>query len=214
MKKIRLTVIVFALIASMSVAVSASTDVFHTLGEQKVTKDIGFDFEPINFTTNVTESVFCVDMNDLLPIAFRTGENTLSVVIEKNDSVKTTKKETKKKETKKNEKKKKHKKKTKKSGTSYKSLGTFKVTGYCSCVSCCGKSNGITASGTKAAAGRTIAADTSRFPFGTKLKIGGHTYTVEDRGGAIHGNRIDMFFSSHSEALQWGVRYCTVYVKD
>ena len=39
------------------------------------------------------------------------------------------------------------------------------------------------------------------------------TYTVEDRGGAIRGNRIDIFFSSHSKALDWGVRYCDVYVK-
>lgn len=92
-------------------------------------------------------------------------------------------------------------------------IGTFKITGYCSCSGCCGKSNGITASGTKAKAGRTIAADTSRYPFGTKLVINGHTYTVEDRGGAINGNKIDLFFDSHSEALQWGVRYCEVYIK-
>lgn len=64
-----------------------------------------------------------------------------------------------------------------------------------------------------ATAGRTIAADTSQFSFGSKLVINGHTYTVEDRGGAIKGNRIDIFFSSHSKALDWGVRYCDVYVK-
>ena len=89
-----------------------------------------------------------------------------------------------------------------------KSLGTFKITGYCSCAACCGKTTGITASGTRATAGRTIAADTSRFPFGTKLKFNGNTYTVEDRGGAIRGNRIDLYFSSHSEALAWG---CKIY---
>ena len=59
----------------------------------------------------------------------------------------------------------------------------------------------------------TIAADTSRFPFGTKLKFNGNTYTVEDRGGAIRGNRIDLYFSSHSEALAWGVRYMEVLVE-
>ena len=44
------------------------------------------------------------------------------------------------------------------------------------------------------------------------MVIDGHTYTVEDRGGAIKGNKIDVYFSSHSKALQWGVRYCDVYV--
>ena len=44
----------------------------------------------------------------------------------------------------------------------------YKVTGYCACVKCCGKTNGITASGTKATAGRTIAAS-AQFSFGTKL---------------------------------------------
>ncbi|MCR5737029.1 MAG: 3D domain-containing protein [Eubacterium sp.] len=103
-------------------------------------------------------------------------------------------------------------KKSKKEAYTY--VGEFKITGYCGCASCCGKTNCITASGTRATAGRTIAADTSRFSFGTKLKIGDNVYTVEDRGGAIHGNRIDIFFASHSEALQWGVRYCEVYVKN
>lgn len=87
----------------------------------------------------------------------------------------------------------------------------YKVTAYCSCSKCCGKSNGRTASGTQATAGRTVAAS-SKFAFGTKLNIGGHIYTVEDRGGAINGNRIDIYVSSHAEALQWGVRYLPVSV--
>jgi 3D (Asp-Asp-Asp) domain-containing protein len=88
---------------------------------------------------------------------------------------------------------------------------TYKVTAYCPCAKCCGKANGRTASGTKATAGRTVAAS-SKFAFGTKLNIGGNTYTVEDRGGAINGNRIDIFVNTHAEALQWGVRYLTVNV--
>ena len=87
----------------------------------------------------------------------------------------------------------------------------YKVTAYCSCSKCCGKSNGRTASGTQATAGRTVAAS-SKFAFGTKLNIGGHIYTVEDRGGAINGNRIDIYVNSHAEALQWGVRYLPVSV--
>lgn len=88
---------------------------------------------------------------------------------------------------------------------------TYKVTAYCSCAKCCGKTNGKTASGTKATAGRTVAAS-SKFAFGTQLNIGGHVYTVEDRGGAINGNKIDIYVNSHAEALQWGVRYLTVDV--
>lgn len=89
--------------------------------------------------------------------------------------------------------------------------GTYKVTAYCSCAKCCGKATGRTASGTRATAGRTVAAS-GQFSFGTQLNIGGHVYTVEDRGGAINGNRIDIFVNSHSEALQWGVRYLPVNV--
>ena len=87
----------------------------------------------------------------------------------------------------------------------------YKITAYCSCAKCCGKTNGITASGKKAKAGRTIAAPRG-FKFGTKLSINGKTYIVEDRGGAIKGNRIDLYVNSHSEALRWGVRYLPVKI--
>lgn len=86
---------------------------------------------------------------------------------------------------------------------------TYKITAYCSCSKCCGKTTGRTAAGTQATAGRTVAAP-SKFAFGTKLNIGGHIYTVEDRGGAIKGNRIDVYVNSHSAALQWGVKYLPV----
>lgn len=85
------------------------------------------------------------------------------------------------------------------------------ATGYCPCISCCGKTDGITASGKKAQANHTIAAP-STYKFGTQIEIKGYgTYVVEDRGGAINGNRIDIFFNTHQEALNWGRR--TVYIK-
>lgn len=87
----------------------------------------------------------------------------------------------------------------------------FKVTAYCSCAKCCGKTTGMTASGTKATAGHTVAAS-GQFAFGTKLIINGQEYTVEDRGGAIQGNRIDIYMNSHAEALAWGVKYLPVQV--
>ena len=97
------------------------------------------------------------------------------------------------------------------SGASTTGGTVYKITAYCPCAKCCGKTNGRTASGTRATAGRTVAAS-SKFAFGTKLNIGGHVYTVEDRGGAINGNKIDIFVNSHAEALQWGVRYLNVSV--
>ena len=86
------------------------------------------------------------------------------------------------------------------------------ITAYCPCADCCGVETGITKSGTVATEGRTIAAD-KRFDFGTEIEIDGVVYVVEDRGGAIRGNRIDMFFQSHEEALQWGRQKKTVIVR-
>ncbi|MGN0436871.1 MAG: 3D domain-containing protein [Wujia sp.] len=97
----------------------------------------------------------------------------------------------------------------------YESVGEFVITAYCPCPICCGAysnmTNPTTASGTRATAGRTIAADTSKFPFGTQLVINGQVYTVEDRGGAIYGNRIDIYFNTHQEAINFGRRTAMVY---
>ena len=42
-------------------------------------------------------------------------------------------------------------------------------------------------------------------PFGTKIYIDGvGERIVQDRGGAIKGNRIDLYFDSHQEALNFG----------
>lgn len=93
------------------------------------------------------------------------------------------------------------------------SLGTFKLTAYCNCSKCCGQwAGGATASGVMPSAGRTIAVDTSIIPFGTRVEINGHTYVAEDTGGAIKGNKIDIYFGSHQEALNFGVKYAEVFV--
>lgn len=91
-------------------------------------------------------------------------------------------------------------------------LGNFKISAYCHCAKCCGKSNGITATGTKVAANRTIAVDPRVIPLGSKVIIDGNTYVAEDTGGAIKGNRIDMYFATHQEALNWGIRYKDVII--
>lgn len=110
----------------------------------------------------------------------------------------------------------------------------MEVTAYCPCGICCGwkrswfglgrpvhtsgpqrgqpKQVGITASGTRARPG-TVAADTSVLPFGTLLYIPGYGWgRVEDRGGAIRGNRLDVFYRRHDEALQWGRQHLDVQV--
>jgi len=106
------------------------------------------------------------------------------------------------------------------------------TTAYCDCKKCCGwkrnwllrpvaasgpnkgkrKRVGITASGEKATRG-TIAADTSRYPFGTIMCVPGYGYgRVEDRGGAIQGDHIDLFFKRHKDAVRWGRQWKTVRI--
>ena len=92
------------------------------------------------------------------------------------------------------------------------SLGEFKLTAYCACRKCCGKSDGITATGTVATQGRTIAVDPRVIPYGAEVVINGHTYVAEDTGGAINYNRIDVFFDSHQAAWDFGVQYAEVFL--
>lgn len=90
-------------------------------------------------------------------------------------------------------------------------LGRFKLTAYCTCSICCGKwAGGGTASGAAPTPGRTVAM--AGVPFGTRLSINGHIYTVEDRGTAY--GHVDILMASHEEALQFGMKYADVYQVD
>ena len=91
-----------------------------------------------------------------------------------------------------------------------KSLGTFKTYAYS--LDC--DPSGITAAGTVPAVGRTIAADWSVLPKGTKVRIGNSDtiYTVEDKGSNIKGQTIDIFMRNDRETRNHGVRYQEVYV--
>ncbi len=94
----------------------------------------------------------------------------------------------------------------------------FTVTGYCSCHICChpydpactGKPS-ITKSGTVPKGNYTIATDWNVIPKGTHVWIDGKEYVAEDTGGAIKGNKIDIYFSNHSDAQRWGVQNKWVY---
>lgn len=94
------------------------------------------------------------------------------------------------------------------------SLGEFEITHYCTCPICCGDcADGHTASGTKATPGRTVAADPEVIPYGTTILIDGAEYVVEDCGGAIKGNRIDILSESHEAALRAGRYSAQVSIK-
>ena len=59
------------------------------------------------------------------------------------------------------------------------------------------------------------AVDPRVIPLGTRLYVEGYgNVTALDTGGDIKGNRIDLFYETESQALQWGVRNTKVYVLD
>lgn len=75
-------------------------------------------------------------------------------------------------------------------------IGQYRITGYDICIECCGKTDGITASGTVGVVGRTVAAN--NFQFGTRLYIDGiGERVVEDRGG-MQENTLDVLCIDHA----------------
>lgn len=78
-------------------------------------------------------------------------------------------------------------------------------TAYSSSFEECGKTDGITASGIRAIEGKTVAADD--LPLGTRIEINGKIYTVHDRFGAGHKNRIDIFKESQADCFKFGKQY-------
>jgi 3D (Asp-Asp-Asp) domain-containing protein len=87
----------------------------------------------------------------------------------------------------------------------------MEVTAYCPCTKCCGpNAHGMTASGKDVSynGGVFVAADTTQYAFGTKLSVPGYhegqSVEVIDRGSAIKGDHLDVFFPTHEQAVQWG----------
>lgn len=105
----------------------------------------------------------------------------------------------------------------------YKTVLTCQATAYDLSFASTGKhpgspGYGITASGTQAKVG-TVAVDPKVIPLGTKMYIvstdGNVVYgycTAEDTGGAIKGNKVDLFYNTTSECLQFGRRSVYVYI--
>ena len=91
--------------------------------------------------------------------------------------------------------------------------GEFEITYYDDCELCCGKNDGITASGEKVQEGVTVAADTSIIPMGSKIYIEGIGWrTVQDRGGAIKGNKLDIYVPSHDSPMPYNKQKLNVWV--
>lgn len=94
-------------------------------------------------------------------------------------------------------------------------IGNYKLTHYCTekREHICGTGTGLTATGTKVTAGRSIAVDPSVIPYGTKVYIEGYGWRIaEDCGGGVDGKHIDIAVTSHSEALSMGTKTGGVWI--
>lgn len=90
---------------------------------------------------------------------------------------------------------------------------TVVATGYCPCAKCnypyYGKPSYL---GYPLRRG-IVAVDPKVIPMGSRLYIPGYGEGIAaDQGGAIKGNRIDLCFSTHQEALNWGIKTVTITV--
>jgi|GEM_PF-6747666 len=94
----------------------------------------------------------------------------------------------------------------------------MRITAFCPCAKCCGKSSdGITACGHRIRPGDAFVAASSDLPFGTHVLIPGYNngrpVEVLDRGTTVDDTRLDVFFSNHQAALDWGVQHLIVVIE-
>ena len=109
----------------------------------------------------------------------------------------------------------------------YRVNGKGGASAYCLCQKCCNKAPsspgyGRTASGLVIVPGtgmKVLSVDPSVIPLGTKVYVQGlngapdYGYAIAaDKGGAIKGKRVDLYFDSHSDALKWGRKDVRVYL--
>lgn len=89
-------------------------------------------------------------------------------------------------------------------------MGTFTATAYCKCRKCCGKWADVpgTYTGAEPTEGITIAVDPKVIPLDSQVFVlrngDWHCYTAQDTGGAIKGQKIDIYFETHEDALAFG----------
>ena len=95
-------------------------------------------------------------------------------------------------------------------------LDDVTVTHYDPCVKCCGKTDGITATGVPVTPYYTVAVDPDVIPLGSEVLVDYgdgviHYYRAEDTGGGVKGKHLDLCVTDHTEALTLGVRQATVW---
>lgn len=89
---------------------------------------------------------------------------------------------------------------------------TMNASAYTAAADECGKNDGVTASGLKVAEKRTLACP-ANYPFGTTIRIEGMgDYRCEDRGGAIKGNKFDIYMETKAEAFGFGRQHLVAQV--
>ena len=95
---------------------------------------------------------------------------------------------------------------------------TMNVSAYCPCKKCCGDfADGHTANGYKIKENDRFVAAPKNYYFGTEMIVPGYNngkvVVVRDRGGAIKGNKLDVYFDTHQEALNFGRQKISVKVR-
>jgi 3D (Asp-Asp-Asp) domain-containing protein len=91
------------------------------------------------------------------------------------------------------------------SGATATPLGTFVVTCY--------DLAGITASGAPVGP-ETVAVDPSVIPLGSHMYVQGAGYRVAlDTGGAIKGQRLDLWAPTYTQCADWGVQRRSVWLE-
>ena len=95
----------------------------------------------------------------------------------------------------------------------------WNISAYCPCEKCCGKySKGEhyrqTANGYKILPGDMLIAAPPEIPFGTWITVPGYGRAqVKDRGGAIKGRKLDLYFDTHQKALNFGRQYLEINIE-
>ena len=104
--------------------------------------------------------------------------------------------------------------------------GKFSLSGYCACTKC-GTGTGITASGKPVREAHTVASDWKVLPKGTVIiledavgkdgQVYDGVYVVEDRGGGVKNNHLDIYRPTHELAslvTHYGRAYGNVYIAE
>lgn len=104
-------------------------------------------------------------------------------------------------------------------------LGEFRLTAYCGCEKCCGKygknrpldENGeiivYGSIGERLHQGISVAVDPNIIPYYSYIKFDDKIWVAHDTGGSIKGNRIDVYFFNHQDALKSGMnKTVSVYI--